>query len=435
MSTRRLTPTDAQAFWMSAKIPNDTFLLFGFAGVPPDLEATLDEVASRARGCPDLTVRIDDRGGLRYPAWVRRDVDRSQVVVHDLADRTWAGCLAYVSRLIADQLDARVTAWRLHVFTDVHGVPGVAGGGVGGGTVAIFQISHALGGGGRTSVPAALMFGRVGAVVPGISPPSAGPGALPLLGWRAARAHRRLVADTEAGVVPPQADLRPLLRTNARPSGSTGLRTVVRKRAELSGGTVTVAVLSGVSAALADHLRALGDDPSTLGAEVPMAKPPPRLSYNHFGNVGIGLYPELTADERSTRIAAGLDARRRRAGHPAMRAADLAFGATPAPLLRWGMERFDPDLRVAAVTGNTVVSSVNCGAADFAFGGAPVVLASAFAGLSPMMGLTHVVVGVGDTVTIGVHAAESAVGGPDGLDSYVARLEAALGSESSPSTT
>ena len=73
-----------------------------------------------------------------------------------------------------------------------------------------------------------------------------------------------------------------------------------------------------------------------------------------------------------------------------------------------------------------MVSSVNCGAADFAFGGAPITLAAAFAGVSPMMGLTHVVVGVGDTVTIGVHAAESAVGGPGGLDAYVARLEAAL---------
>jgi hypothetical protein len=430
MATRRLTPTDAQTFWMSAKIPNDTFLLFGFAGVPSDLEATLDDVTSRARGCPDLTVRIDDRGGLNYPAWVRRDVDRSQFVVHDLEDRTWASCLREVSRLIDDQVDARVTAWRLHLFTDVDGVPGVAGAG----TVAVLQISHALGGGGRTSAHAALMFGRVGAV-PEIGSSSAGPATLPLLGWRAARAHRRLVADTEAGVVPPQADLRPLLRTNARPSGSTGLRTVVRKRSDLPGGTVTVAVLSGVSAALADHLRALGDDPSKLGAEVPMAKPPPRLAYNHFGNVGIGLYPDLAAEERSTRIAADLDARRRRAGHPAIRAADLAFGATPAPLLRWGMERFDADLRVPAVTGNTVVSSVNCGAADFAFGGAPVVLASAFAGLSPMMGLTHVVVGIGDTITIGVHAAESAVGGPDGLDAYVARLEAALGSESSPPTT
>ena len=71
MGTRRLTPTDAQTFWMSAKIPNDTFLLFAFAGVPSDLEATLDDVASRAGASLDLTVRIDDRGGLSYPAWVR----------------------------------------------------------------------------------------------------------------------------------------------------------------------------------------------------------------------------------------------------------------------------------------------------------------------------------------------------------------------------
>jgi hypothetical protein len=431
MSTQRLTPTDAQTFWMSAKIPNDTFLLFGFAGAPADLEATLDDLASRARGCPDLTVRIDDRRRLGYPAWVRRTVDRSQFVVHDLETPTWAGCLAEVCRLIASQLDARVAAWRLHVFPGVDGVPGVAGDG----TVAVLQISHALGGGGRTAAPAALMFGRVDAVVPGIDVRPAGPAALPLLGVRAARAHRRFVADNEAGLVPRQADLRPLLRTNARPSGSTGLRTVVRKRSELAGGTVTVAALSGISSALGGHLRDLGDDPAMLGAEVPMAKPPPRLAYNHFGNVGVGLYPGLAAGERSTRIAADLEARRRRGAHPAMRAADLAFGATPAPLLRWGMERFDPDLRVAAVTGNTVVSSVNCGAADFTFGGAPVVLASAFAGLSPMMGLTHVVVGVGDTVTIGVHAAESAVGGQDGLDAYVARLEEALGSESSPSST
>jgi hypothetical protein len=84
-------------------------------------------------------------------------------------------------------------------------------------------------------------------------------------------------------------------------------------------------------------------------------------------------------------------------------------------------------VRLAAVTGNTVVSSVNCGLADFAFGGAPVTVAAAFAGLSPMMGLTHVVVGVGDTVAIGVHAADSALGGPDGLDAYAARLEAAFG--------
>jgi hypothetical protein len=76
------------------------------------------------------------------------------------------------------------------------------------------------------------------------------------------------------------------------------------------------------------------------------------------------------------------------------------------------------------VTGNTVVSSVNCGAADFSFGGAPVVMASAFPGLSPMMGLTHAVCGIGDTISVSVHAAESAIGD---VDAYVARLDDALG--------
>ena len=426
MTTRRLTPIDAQNFWLAAKIPNDTFLLFGFAGGPTDLERALDDVAARARRSPDLVVRIDDHAPWRYPALVHRGVDRSQFVVHDLADLTWAGCLAAVGALIAEQLDARETLWRLHVFTDVVGVPGADGPAA----VAVLQVSHALGGGGRTNTHAALLFGRVGGEVPGVSPPLGGPIVLPVAGFRAARAHRRLIADVQTGVVPAQAELRPLLRTNDRPSGPRHLRAVVRRRFELPGTTVTVAALSAVSVALCGHLRSLGDDPSALGAEVPMAKPAPRLAYNHFGNVGVGLYPELPAAARTARIAEDVAARRIRAGHDAMRAADLAFAATPAPLLRWGMGRFDPNVRPAAVTGNTVVSSVNCGAADFAFGGAPVSVAAAFAGLSPMMGLTHVVVGVGDTVTVGVHAAESAVGGPGGIDAYVTRLEAALGSGS-----
>jgi hypothetical protein len=430
VSTHRLTPVDAQTFWTSAKIPNDTFLLFGFAGLPADLDRALAEAMGRAAECAELTVRVDDPGGLSYPAWARCGVDPTQFVVHELEDATWSGCLAATVGLIDEQLDARVQAWRLHVFPVVDGVPGA----VGPGTVAVLQISHALGGGGRTSVSAALMFGRSGAM-PEVAPERVSPARLPLLGFHAARAHRRLVADTEAGLVPLPTPACPVLRTNARPSGARGLRTVVRARAELSRPTVTVAALAAIGEALAAHLEALGDDPATLGAELMMAKPLPRRAYNHFGTAGVGLHPQLDRTQRADRIAADVDARRARAAHPAMRASELAFAATPAPLLRWGVGQFDPDVRLAAVTGNTVVSSVNCGAADFAFGGAPVSVAAAFAGLSPMMGLTHVVVGVGDTVTIGVHAAESALGGLDGLDAYVTRLEAALGSESRPSTT
>jgi hypothetical protein len=106
-----------------------------------------------------------------------------------------------------------------------------------------------------------------------------------------------------------------------------------------------------------------------------------------------------------------------------MLAASRASAAVPAPLLRWGVKQFDPALRSPMVTGNTVVSSVNRGPADLHFGEAPVVLTAGYPGLSPMMGLTHGVHGIGDTIAVSVHAAESAIGD---VDMYMERLEAAL---------
>src|SRR5207244_528822 len=98
-------------------IPNDTVLMFGFAGGPADVAGTLEVLLARARSCPELSVRVDDGGSGGYPRWVRRDVDRSNFVVHDLEERTWTACLAAVGALTADQLDATDVAWRLHVFT------------------------------------------------------------------------------------------------------------------------------------------------------------------------------------------------------------------------------------------------------------------------------------------------------------------------------
>jgi hypothetical protein len=146
-------------------------------------------------------------------------------------------------------------------------------------------------------------------------------------------------------------------------------------------------------------------------------------AHNHFGNVVVGLYPELGLDARVERIATDLANGRRRFGHPATRSADRAFAAVPAPLLRWGVSLFDPDVRLAQVAGNTVVSSVNRGPADLSFGDASVVLTAGYPALSPVMGLTHGVHGIGDTVAISVHAAESAI--PD-IDAYLKLLDAAL---------
>ncbi|GFG55398.1 hypothetical protein MAGR_68390 [Mycolicibacterium agri] len=415
---RRLAVVDAQAYWMSAKIPSDQFLLYGFDGVPEDLARAIQVIRSRATACGELRVRVRDGNYLTYPAWVSADVEDDQFAVHELDDSSWAGCLAAVARLTDEQLDARVAPWRLHVFPAVRGVPAAEGPA----TVAVLQIAHVLADGVRASALAARLFGRAVDIQPVPTLRSRGV-RLPWRSVAAARAHRRLVRDTEAGVVPPQAEPRPALRTNSRPSGVCSLRTLVRRRDDIPGPTVTIGVMCALSTALSAHLRELGDDPSTLGAEVPMAKSTVRRAHNHFGNVGIGLYPHLEPDERATRIGEDLRQRRRRREHPAIAAESRAVEAVPAPLLRWGVAQFDETARSPIVTGNTTVSSVNRGAADLRFGDARVVVTSGYPGLSPMMGLTHGVHGIGDTVAISVHAAESAIGD---VDAYVARLDAAL---------
>ena len=256
------------------------------------------------RGVRRIPRPHSDGGTLTYPSWVSGPVGAGQFTVHELDDNSWAGCLAAVGGLADEQLDARLWPWRLVVFTPVEGVPGVSGPA----TVAVVQMSHAFADGVRSSALAGRLFGRADEIAPVTTPRLRGV----LLPWRglvAARAHRQLVRDTEAGLVPPQAPSRPALRTNAPPAGTRSVRTLIRHRGLLAGPTVTVGVLCAVSTALSEHLRAMGDDPSTLGAEVPMAKTAAREANNHYGNVGVGLYPELGID-------AARDADRRRPGRP-----------------------------------------------------------------------------------------------------------------------
>jgi hypothetical protein len=414
----RLAPVDAQAYWMSAKIPNDQFLLYAFAGQPDDVGQAVDEVLARARSCPDLQLRVTDRGPLSYPAWIRRDVDAGQVVTRVGDALSWQDCLDTAARLADDQLDLREAAWRLHVFAPVLGVPACATPT----TVTVLQIGHALGDGTRSAALAGVLFGRPTDV---LQAAATGTGSLIRCAVGAFRAHRQLDHDTAAGLVAPPAAPRPVLSINSRPGELRAVRTVTRHRSQLSGPTVTVAVLAALSAALSGYLRARGEDASTLGAEVPIAKTGARRANNHFGNVGVGLYPGVAAaDARAGLIAAELAERRRRGEHPAFQAGDLALAAIPAALLRWGVRQFDAEVGSPVVTGNTVVSSVNRGPADLVFGGLPVVLTAGYPALSPMMGLTHGAHGIGDTISISVHAASSAIAD---VDDYVERVAAALG--------
>ena len=195
------------------------------------------------------------------------------------------------------------------------------------------------------------------------------------------------------------------------------------QRDQLTKPTVTIGALVVIAEALGGYLAARGEDTSALAAEVTMAGHQGSGGHNNFRNVGIRLHPEVDRDRRAELIAAELAAQRLRGEHPALRASAAASAAVPAALLRWGVRQFDPDTRSATVTGNTVVSSVNRGPADLSFGGRPVLLAAGWSGLSPMMSLTHGVHGLGDTITISVHA------DPDNVDvdDYLDRLRVAFG--------
>ncbi|HEU0191770.1 MAG TPA: WS/DGAT domain-containing protein [Mycobacterium sp.] len=412
MTGRRMAAVDAQFYWMSAKIPSDEFLLYAFAGVPADLDSAIAEVLDRARLSPDLMMRVQDAGPLAYPRWVPA-VGHLTAVRHRPADRTWTGCLDAVVSLADDQLDIRDAPWRLHTFAPVYDIPGAAGAG----TVVVVQVAHALADGTRASALAGWMFGRA---APVSSVAASQRGWLPARAFTAARAHRKQVADTRAGLLPPPTGDRPALVTNTRPAGTRTVRTLVLRRDELPGPTVTVGVLNAVSSALSEHL---GERSESLGAEVPMAKAGVRLANNHFTNIRVGLYPQLKPRQRAERIAADIADGRCRIGHPAATAADRAFATVPAALLRWGIGKFDADARPVRVAGNTVVSSVHRGPADLTFGDAPVLLTAGFPALSPAMALTHGVHGIGDTVAITVHVAESAI---RDVDEYLHQLAAAL---------
>jgi hypothetical protein len=407
-----MAAVDAQFYWTSAKIPNDEFLLYAFGGEPADPDGAVAHVLRRARGCPELRLVVQDGSRLSYPRWVPAPIEPVRATRHGLSDHSWPGCLDAVVGLADDQLDIREKPWQLHLFTPVQGIPGVRGAG----TVAVLQVAHALADGARASAMAAWLFGRA-EPVPAVRPRA---GFLPWRGVIAAREHRRFVRDTENGLLAPGLGSRPLLPTNTEPAGPRVMRTLVRRRGQLRGPTVTVAALSAISTALSDLL---GPSATALAAEVPMAKPGAPLGFNHFGNVVVGLYPELGYEARVQRIAADLANGRRRFEHPATRASDAAFATVPAALLHWGVKQFDADVRPEQVSGNTVVSSVHRGAADLSFGGVPVVLTAGYPGLSPVMGLTHGVHGIGDTVAISVHAASSAL--PD-VENYLRLLDAAL---------
>ncbi|TLF78398.1 WS/DGAT domain-containing protein [Nocardia cyriacigeorgica] len=271
-------------------------------------------------------------------------------------------------------------------------------------------------------------------------------------GVSAFRAQRALGELTEAGELPEAGGgFAPSVVNGPGEVGGHRVRMIVCPAAQLRppGFSVTVVALTAVSIALERYLERRGALPDRLGAQVPMALPAPGLSdrrdenlvrraantiggfvrgapvpRNNYRSLGV----DLCADEpdprrRAERIAADLAARRTRAIHPLLSVQDRVTASLPAPILRRDVDRYPIDTVPDALAGHTVVSSVYRGPADLTFGGAPVLFTAGFPALGAVMHLTHGVHGLGDTVTISVHADPETM--PD-LDFYADLLRAAV---------
>ncbi|MCV7283161.1 DUF1298 domain-containing protein [Mycolicibacterium flavescens] len=413
-----MRPVDALWYWLATKFATDQFLVYAFAGTPESIERAVEDVLDRARECVDFGLRVRPRAlNLHFPDWISgTPIGAHNVAVRPAAGLGWQQVLDQLSALMRRQLDPRRQTWRLHVFADVRDVPSHAGAA----TVVVLQMTHALGDGTRTAALAGLLFGRSTPPVP-VEPAEPDRRLRDIAA--AHRARRRLARGTESGAIPAAKPPVPALSTNRRPEGPSVLRTIACHRDQLPGPTVLVGALVAVSDALAAHLREQGEDVSALTAEVAIARSGKPRARNHFSVHAVGLYPDVaTPAERSARIVEDLIAIRRR---DQQLPADMhvAFDGVPAPLRRAGVWRLNPDADWSSVRGHTVVSSVERGPADLSFGGCPVVLTASYPSLMPMMGLTHGVHRIGDTVAFSVHTTSSVLADVDG---YLDRLVFAL---------
>ncbi len=250
-------------------------------------------------------------------------------------------------------------------------------------------------------------------------------------GYQAFRAQQQLTELTAAGQLPPPGPgFRPS-RVNGAETAQTSahqVRMIVCDSAALRapGHTLTVVVLTAVSVALTRYLEHCGDQVDRLGAQVPMALPDAAIpdARNNYRSLSVDLcIDEPDLRRRADKIAATLADRKRRARHPLLAAQDRVTAVVPAPLLHRDVAGYPLDAVPDSIAGHTVVSSVDRGQADLTFGGGRVRFTGGFPAIGSVMRLTHGIHGLGDTVTLSLHADSGTL--PD-IDIYTDLLRAAV---------
>ena len=428
----RMAAADAASYWMSRRIPNDQFLVYCFAAPSSSVEDCAARLRLRAALVDDLCLRIRDvPGTVDRPYWESVSPADDQVRV-DSTRRTWSSCLAEIAGLIARPLDPTRAAWRAHLFGPVVDAPGAAGDVY----VVVVQMCHALGDGRRASQivrewftapatprrPASTVRSSVRELL--VDAGTFLGGVLRFPGEFVTTARRGFRVARLAPASAPGPSGYPPTRLNTPPGPRRTLRVLVFDRDHLTrrGQPVTVAVLAAISAALPEYL---GETGRRLGVELTIGRTGEPQARNHFRNAAVDLHVDVDdLVERARLIGADVAAARAAEADPVRLAQCRASESTPAILARWGIGAVDLETPPETVTGVTVVSSVDRGAADIDLDGGEILFTTGFPALSPAQGLTHGVHGIGDRIALSVTTSPEVMGD---VDRYVELLAQAAG--------
>ncbi|MFF2553327.1 wax ester/triacylglycerol synthase domain-containing protein [Nocardia sp. NPDC058058] len=445
-----LTPRDATMYWLSTRTPNDLFLLYAFAETAEPTAVLRRSIADRVTRIPDLLVRVlATPANIAYPIWATCEFLDEQVLEHEPPERDWGALTTAVGDLLGGTLDAAHRPWRLHLFRNITAAPGFAAGEPA--LIAVLQLSHALADGRRaatlaralftdssdpTAKTAASLSNSLSRMIPEGWPAAAM--AIPRFpiamartvfrGFAAYRAEQRLAELTSAGVIPPPARTGPpnlLNGTGSAPAAHTA-RMLVHAAPDLkvAGHTVTVIAATAISLALQRYLDSRAETADSLLAQVPMAVATDSGPRNSYRDLTVDLsIREPNLPRRADRIAADMSQRRHRAEHPLQESRSRATAAIPAPILRRDIMGYPMDQLPQRVSGHTVISSVHRGPADLSLAGGPVRFTAGFPAIGSVMRLTHGIHGLGNTITLSLHADPATIAN---LDTYAELLNAAL---------
>ncbi|GAB2705789.1 wax ester/triacylglycerol synthase domain-containing protein [Nocardia thraciensis] len=415
--------------------------VFENSGGAPSAADLVRHVTDRATALEPLRRRIHEvPGGLGHPFWGTDDSPvESHVTVHS-ESLDWAGCLERMGAVLEQPLDARVSAWELHIFPDVAGIPALTGPG----TVAMIHVSHALmAGPAMTSLSEALFApGPPALRIEGLGPAARRPpvrlaAVLGALRWpvqllrfaAGVRAENRRIAreNDEGG---PNLTPRTPTVLNRRIGPRRAVRTfpVDLRTVRVPGTTVTAVGLTAISQAMQRYLDKRGAEcPDDLAAFVTIAVPDATvMGVNRVGADVVDLHPATTDPaERTRAVDATLRVRRGSAtSRRELNRLELT-DMLPSRIYRAAHGTLRPPEAAPPTVAHTVLTSIRCEpSAEWSVLDKPFRFAGMLPPVYPDIGLAHSFVGAGDAFAVSVVCDPALV---DDIDDYCDILQEAFG--------